>query len=294
MKEQIKSKTGSKQQTPIPIHKFQDNQKQQPPVPADLVQRARIEPDSLTPQDIQRLGQTIGNQAVVQLLAAGASPSSKPGVASIQKDDTTSTNITETTDTGNKYTQELVLNKTKSTIKIYLGVNWIKKGTWASDAAFQKFIRKVKTSAYDMVDNKFKIVCKPTDPKAGKTNIELPIEFVIYDIGSGYDIEAHGGTPGGGSAMGTKGGKLYEYDSDGTLEIPQTFAHEFGHAMLGASDEYANPKVPGRVLTNDHSIMANYYVQGKDKAEFKARHFEHILKEVAKAFAGYTCSIKSM
>jgi len=90
------------------------------------------------------------------------------------------------------------------------------------------------------------------------------------------------------------GGDVYETASDGTKELPITYAHEFGHAALGASDEYANPAMPDRVLTNDHSIMANYYQQGIPQAEFKARHFQHIVTEVAKAFAGYTCSLRPM
>jgi hypothetical protein len=211
-----------------------------------------------------------------------------------RQDDVTSTRISETTDTGNKYTQELVLNKTKARITVELGVNWGKKGTWASDDAFNRFVRKVKTAAYSYLDNKFKVVCTPVAAAAGPLPVELPIDFLIYDIDWGYSIDAFGGTPGGDSAMSTTGGKIYEYTSDDTPEEDITFAHEFGHAILGASDEYANPAVPNRVLSNDHSIMANYYTQGKTQAAFKARHFQHIVTEVAKAFAGYSCGIQEM
>ena len=192
------------------------------------------------------------------------------------------------------YTQDLILNKTSNRITISLGVNWVKKGTWASDEAMQTFIRKVKSAAYSYLDNKFKVVCTPKAEGAGTSPIELPIDFIIYDYESGYTIEAIGGTPGGDSAMTQAGGKIFEIQSDGTAEEAITYAHEFGHAILCVSDEYANPAVPGRVLTNDHSIMANYYAQGKSQAEFKARHFQHIATEVAKAFAGYTCGIRQM
>jgi hypothetical protein len=230
-----------------------------------------------------------------RLLAREMAHSLQRAVALIQRaDDVTSTKITETTDTGNKYTQELVLNKTQGRITVELGVNWGKQGTWASDVDFNKFVRKVKTAAYSYLDKKFKVVCTPVAESAGPYPINLPIDFLIYDIGWGYTIGAVGGKPGGDSAMSTTGGKVYEYTSTGDLEEAITFAHEFGHAILGASDEYTNPAVPGRVLTNDHSIMANYYTQGKTQAAFKARHFQHIVTEVAKAFAGYSCGIVEM
>ena len=40
--------------------------------------------------------------------------------------------------------------------------------------------------------------------------------------------------------------------------------------ILGASDEYANAKVPGRTLYTDHSLMGNYYTEGAAAAEIKA------------------------
>jgi hypothetical protein len=248
----------------------------------------------LKPAGVRSLQRTLGNQAVRRILRRRAAPAMQHAARSIQRDDTTRTAISETTDTGNKYTQDLLLNKTAASLQVTLGVNWVKQGTWASDDAFKKFVRSVKTAAYSYMDNKFKVVCTPQAPGAGPAKVELPISFLIYDDNSGYTIGVHGGKPGGDSAMAQAGGNVFEYDSNDALEEAITFAHEFGHAMLGVSDEYANPAVPGRVLTNDHSIMANYYTQGKAQAEFKARHFQHIATEVAKAFAGYSCSIKPM
>jgi hypothetical protein len=177
------------------------------PVPSPDV--LRVADPATASSVIDRLQRTAGNRAVQRAVSLVVS----------RDDDVTRSSISETTDTGNKYTQELVLNKTKATIKVQLGINWVKSGTWGSDDDFKKFVRAVK---------------------------------------------------------------------------PITYAHEFGHAALGASDEYANPAMPDRVLTNDHSIMANYYQQGIPQAEFKARHFQHIVTEVAKAFAGYTCSLRPM
>lgn len=251
-----------------------------------IVQLAKKDPSKLGSQNLLELQRTIGNEAVSRIVGQSGD--------ALQKQDTTTTEISETTDTGNKYTQELVLNRKKARISIHLGVNWQKKGTWASEKAYQRFIQRMKTAVYSYLDNKFKVVCTPKAKGAGKGPIELPIDFLLYDYAKGYKIEVHGGKPGSSSSMSQSGGNFYEYYADGDPIYDATFAHEFGHAILGASDEYANPKLPGRVLTNDHSIMANYYSQGRDKAEFKARHFQHIVKEVAKAFAGYTCNIKPM
>ena len=260
---------------------------------------------------VTAMQRSVGNQAVTRMLgrttrdgrhrADTSKAVSRPPVVQrqgaevvVSRDDVTRSSMSETTDTGNKYTQDLVLNKTHPSIMVQLGVAWAKQGTWASDVAYKAFIRSVKTAAYAYLDNKFKIVCTPTAPGAGQAPIELPITFIIYDYDSGYPIQAHGGTPGGDSAMAQAGGNLYEYASATDIEEAITFAHEFGHALLGVSDEYANPTMPGRVLTEDHSIMANYYAQGKSEAQFKARHFQHIVTEVAKAFAGYTCSLRAM
>jgi hypothetical protein len=259
-----------------------------------LVEQARGETNSFSSADVLQLQRIIGNRAVTQRMAQAAPRPDALSKRLLQRDDTTTTSISETTDTGNKYTQDLVHNKSKSTLTVQLGVNWEKKGTWSNDEAYSRFIRRVKTAAYGYLDNKFKVQCVPKKTDTGLTTIDLPIDFLIYDFDSGYKIGAHGGTPGGGSAMSQSGGNVYEYDDNDDAERDITYAHEFGHAILGASDEYTNPAMPDRVLTNDHSIMANYYTQGIAEAKFKARHFQHIVTEVAKAFAGYTCSIKEM
>jgi Domain of unknown function (DUF4157) len=211
--------------------------------------------------------------------------------AAVQRNDTTTTKITGATDTGNQYSQELMVDKTSKRVQIQLGIKWVKAGTWASDPVFQTFIRWVKTSVYGYMDNKFKIVCTPN---AGGDKIELPIDTLLWDTDDGYQITVHGGTPGGDSLMKQAGGNLYEYDSSNAKEEAITMAHEFGHCLLHASDEYANPAVPGRVLTNDHSIMANYYTQGKAQATFKVRHFQHLTAEVGKQYPGYTLKVEAM
>jgi hypothetical protein len=85
----------------------------------DIGQRALHRADVLT------LQRKVGNQRVTHLLRRQLA----------QRDDTTRTAISETTDTGNKYTQDLLLNKKSARITITLGVKWVKKGTWADRAS---------------------------------------------------------------------------------------------------------------------------------------------------------------
>ena len=197
--------------------------------------------------------------------------------------------ISETTDTGNTYTQELDVLPSK--VQIQLGIQWEKKGTWASDEAFGKFVRSCKTTVYGYLDNKFKIVGTPKGQ--GGQAWERPIEFLLYDIDGGYKIDVFGDTQ-GGCSMAQAGGKIYEKTVAGDPQDPVTIAHEFGHALLGQSDEYANPKLPDRFISNDHSIMGNYKTQGRAQAEFKVRHFQHILTAVAPQFPNHTCTLVKM
>ena len=286
-------------------HVEQRTEAQDEQVPASAAHRAeapglepahlRAEPAGVARDAMARMQGTVGN-GVAQRALAGEHHRGVPAAAGpvVSRDVTTRTAISETTDTGNTYTQDLILNRTQSSIEITLGINWVRQGTWASDAAYAAFIRRVKTAAYSYLDNKFKVVCTPNSAEAGPAPIELPITFLLYDLDTGYQIGVHGGAPGGDSAMAAAGGNVYELEGSGAPEIDITYAHEFGHAALGVSDEYSNPAIPGRVLTNDHSIMANYYAQGIPQAKFKARHFQHIVTEVARAFAGYTCSLREM
>ena len=134
----------------------------------------------------------------------------------------------------------------------------------------------------------FKIVATPQASDAGTAKpFEMPISIKAVDDSSGQTVNCHGATH-GRSQMTTSGGDLYELGQATETTLPDVaVAHEFGHALLGASDEYANPAVPGRVLTSDHSILANYYAEGIAAAEFKVRHLQHLLAPIAAHFPGY-------
>jgi len=196
-------------------------------------------------------------------------------------------NITETTDTGNQYTQQLALDKTRNHVQIQLGVKWVKQGTWATDQAYDTWREWVKTSVYGYMDNKFKVeLTPPSGPK-----FYVTIDFLLRDDDAGYQIQCWGNTHGRG-AMSSGGGNLYELGQAGETAMPAVYAaHEFGHALLGVSDEYVNPAVPGRAISNDHSIMGDFYSQGTAKAEYKVRHFQNIAREVGTDYPGHTAKL---
>ena len=53
-------------------------------------------------------------------------------------------------------------------------------------------------------------------------------------------------------------------------------AHESSHMILGASDEYANATVAGRVIHTDHSLMGNYYSEGIDFTEHSETGYDFV------------------
>jgi hypothetical protein len=63
-----KDKTGSKQRGPKPASENLDILAQQQPQPGAIIQRTRLDPNSLTARDVQQLQRSVGNRAVGRLL----------------------------------------------------------------------------------------------------------------------------------------------------------------------------------------------------------------------------------
>jgi len=199
----------------------------------------------------------------------------------------TTETVTHSTDTGNAYAAQLNTDTIHNNVSLNLGVAWTKQGTWTNDEAFTAFPTRCEGVVGTYLNSRFKIV----GTKAGSPDLELPVSFSATTDTSGHVINCHGGTH-GRSSVSASGGNFYELGQDTEASIPDVcIAHEFGHALLGASDEYANPAVPDRALTDDHSIMANFYDQGAAEAEFKTRHVAHLVAPVAAHYPGYICSI---
>jgi hypothetical protein len=145
-------------------------------------------------------------------------------------------------------------------------------------------------SAY--MTGKYKLRVGP--PGGGSTtgDGDYPITVtVVPNPSAAYAVNLRGGQH-GRSAMASGGGNVYELGMAGESIVPDiVLAHESGHMVLGASDEYANASVPGRVISNDHSLMGNFYTQGIAAAELKTRHFQFLVNLAAGWFPGRTITI---
>ncbi len=67
-----------------------------------------------------------------------------------------------------------------------------------------------------------------------------------------------------------------------------TRAHEMGH-QLGLKDEYVDATVPNRAtatspgVSDDHSLMGNYYTQGIGSADVRQRHGDQLASDISSA-----------
>ena len=218
------------------------------------------------------------------------------GHGAVQRDDITNSTVTETNRSGNTYRQNLSVNRTTGTATVSLGIQWIRTGTWGAspdraEEVYNGFIAWIRSTISHYLNGHFKVMCSPNQSDAGATRPrEVLISFRLDDDRAGYPITLVGQGH-GTSFMSTTGGTVYQLGlPNETAQIPQTVAHELGHALLGANDEYTDPSDPSRPIFTDHSIMGNYY-NAPDQAEFKVRHLEHLLQPIARLYPDHTCRL---
>ncbi len=198
--------------------------------------------------------------------------------------------FTNTTDTGNSYTSNAQV--LRNGILITKNVKFTSVGTFGSAGGFAALQERVLAAVTRYLTGKFKVRVGPPGTGATTADGDYPITVrVIHDTGSGYEVRLHGGAH-GRSAVDPRGGDFYELGmAEDTVISDVVLAHESTHMVLGASDEYANASVPGRVISNDHSLMGNFRTQGMAAAEIKARHFQFLVTLVSRWFPGRTISI---
>lgn len=195
--------------------------------------------------------------------------------------------ITETTDTGNTYSQWMALYRTG--LYVSKAVNFVETGTFAA-GGFAALQARLISAVTAYLDNKYKIrVATPGTPRDGDG--DYPIRIAVTSDPAGHTLNMHGGEH-GRSGVEETGGDIYELGQGTEASVPDiTLAHECGHLLLGASDEYANASMPARVLHTDHSLMGNFYSEGVAGAELKIRHLQHLATQVSAMFPGRTVTI---
>ena len=137
-----------------------------------------------------------------------------------------------------------------------------------------------------------------TDPKNTKFRQELPIKVVIEENSASKEtINIYGSKADRARANGITL-EIFLHNEEGLLE-PQfalVAAHEVGHFILGAKDEYEDVKVEGKVTgsrstTNDKSIMAVFY-DYPNRAVAHPRHFSELLANFKTMYPGKQVVIK--
>lgn len=198
------------------------------------------------------------------------------------------TGVANTTDTGNRY--EAVIALWRSGMVVNKHVHFISDGTFAP-GAFDALKARVVAAVTTWLSNKYKVrIASVGAPQPGDGDYPIYVSCTDDDSAD-YPMHLHGGAH-GRSGVDENEGNIYELGQAGETSVPDiTLAHESAHMMLGASDEYANSSVPGRVVTTDHSLMGDFYTQGIAAAEIKARHFQFLVTQVSAWFPGRTVSI---
>jgi hypothetical protein len=196
---------------------------------------------------------------------------------------------TASTDTGNAYTSTMALFP--NGVIISKDVHFIQSGTFAA-GAFDALTARLIAAVTSYLSGKFKVKIASAGghPEPGDGVYPITVQ-VVNDASATYPMTLHGGAH-GRSGVAQAGGDIYELGQASETSVDDaTLGHESSHMILGASDEYANAAVAGRVVSNDHSLMGNFYTQGIAAAQIKARHFKLLVTAIQGRYPTRTVSI---
>ncbi len=193
-----------------------------------------------------------------------------------------------------RYGGEAFIEALPSTISIRKEVKFNSIGNFPKDLPFSKAKSIFMAKSMSVWSNKHSLVV--SDSKSKKV---MPIAISIASTNGGRStINIFGHQKGRSNANGQTL-NIYVIDMFGNRDkaFDLVAAHEVGHFLLGAKDEYKDildPKT-GRVMgakstTNDNSIMANFY-EYPDMARSQARHFSELIVNFKQMFPGKKVSI---
>lgn len=217
-----------------------------------------ISPD-IRPTTLIALQRVFGNQSISRMITRSAP---------IQRAPTQVSNAVSDGPYGWTASYEVVFaaNECKLSVKAKLAPD---AGVSAAD--LQRVKNETAREYQRIFDNRFKLT------ETGTANVyNLRVGLVFVDTGEHLTVNVHSGS-------GRDDLSNWYVDSE-----PIDRAHEMGH-QLGLKDEYVDPGVANRQnagspgVSNDHSIMGNYYEQGIDPAEAKLRHGQTIAGAIGAA-----------
>lgn len=172
-------------------------------------------------------------------------------------------------------------------------MRFVKRGRFRSDADFVALKNRVIDAVRTRLTARFRLKIEtPGGAPAQPGDGEYTIRVVVIDNPSAtYRMNLHG-RRNGRASVNTNSGTIFELGPPGDTAVSEaSMAHECAHVLLGAHDEYADAAFPARQLFADHSLMGNFYSEGRDQAELKARHFGDLVRLVSGWFPGRTVSI---
>jgi hypothetical protein len=198
----------------------------------------------------------------------------------------------ENTYVGNTY--ETFTQLTRSGLTFYKGLEYTFLGG-VTEAEKLRFRGEVMDGVARHLNGKWKLrIASPTGRQEGDG--DYPIKFDVYERAGGYKIDVHKGN--GRCATGEDSGEWYVDSMVGDTPDQRRayYAHELGHGILGAPEEYAvdpgSTHDPGRTVTHDASVMGNFYEEADvTKVEIKDRHMKFLIPWATTFFPGRRVSI---
>jgi hypothetical protein len=217
------------------------------PAPAPSPAPQPAAPRRQAAEQLLRLQRTAGNRATVRALSLQRTPKE---VSLARKDGPYEWTA--------KFTTDIVGSEVVATIKAKIVPD---ADVTPEELAAVK--TQTQTEFTRLWDSKFVLT-------EGTTDYTLRVKLEYVDSGEHLSIKLH---------KGSARNNLESWSTD--LGKSLTRAHELGH-QLGLFDEYVDPRVDARKdatspgVHTDHSIMGNYYDEGKAIAEAKLRHGQSI------------------
>jgi hypothetical protein len=196
-------------------------------------------------------------------------------------------------DTDEGVTMRTPVTLFKSGVAISKDVRFVRAGRFRSKDDFERLKNRIIDSVRTNLTNRFRLKIETPGggpPQQGDGEYTIRVNF-IENPSAAYRMTLYGQRH-GRMGMGATSGTVFELGQPGDTEPPEiALAHEGGHVLLGAHDEYADASYPARQVFTDHSLMGNFPTEGMAQAELKSRHFGALVRLVGGWFPGRTVSI---